>query len=574
MNSDTRSFMPLSPQSKAEVCISSNFVTFGSFPDSTAIARLVQPDTSPETPRVSNKDKAELAIMRSLPCGLLQRYYAQRDIPSRAKSGGLYALYLIGHAIYDIYFHPLRHFPGPKLQAISNIPFLSAWLAGTNVFQIQKLHEKYGDIVRTSPNALSFRDSQAWKDIYGHRTQGQKNMIKDTVFYGPPDTGNDNLLVSSDEDHTRQRRLLAHAFSEKALRDQEPLIGIYVDLLVKRLYDQVDGPTRGKVDMVKWYNFTTFDVIGDLSFGEPFNCLEKDEYHSWVSMVFQGVKGGTFLAAARYYPWISYLVSTFFIPKRLVELREENLTLSAAKVTRRIALGTNRPDFISYILKHNETEKGMARAEIDSNANILIVAGSETIATFLSGCTFYILKHREVYDKLVEVIRSTFRTEADITFSNLQTLPYLDAVVNETLRLYPPVAIGLPRKVPEGGAVLCGHYIPEGKAVSLSQYATYRSENNFYDPNSFLPERWLADPDPKFKNDNRNALQPFSFGPRNCIGRNLANSELRTILARVLWNFDLELCAESNNWAADQKVFTVWEKQPLMVKLIPLRERR
>lgn len=246
------------------------------------------------------------------------------------------------------------------------------------------------------------------------------------------------------------------------MREQEPLIGTYVDLLVNKLYEQVSGPSRGKVDMVKWYNFTTFDVIGDLSFGEPFNCLDTNHCHSWLSMVFQGVKGGTFLVAANYYPWISYIITEFFIPKHLIKMREDNLTQSAAKVKRRIAQETNRPDFISYILKHNETEKGMAKAEIDNNANILIVAGSETMATFLSGFTFYILKHRQVYEKLVHEIRSAFRTEADITFAALQTLPYLEAVVNETFRLYPPVAIGLPRIVPEGGVVVCDHFIPEG----------------------------------------------------------------------------------------------------------------
>lgn len=373
-----------------------------------------------------------------------------------------YAIYLLGHAIYDLFFHPLRRFPGPKLLAISNLPFLSWWIGGTSTFHIRKLHEKYGDIVRTSPNALSFRDPQAWKDIYGHRGQGQRNLVKDTRFYGQPHSGHDNLLIASDEDHSRQRRLLAHAFSERALREQEPLIGLYVDLLVKRLHDQVSGPSAGKVDMVKWYNFTTFDVIGDLSFGEPFNCLENDQYHSWVSMVFQGVKGGALLVAAGHYPWISYLITNFLIPKHLIRMREENLTLSAAKVNRRMEEETNRPDFISYILKHNETEKGMTKAEIETNANVLIIAGSETIATFLSGCTFYLLKNRHVYDKLVHEIRTAFRTEADITFSALQTLPYLEAVVNESFRLYPPVAIGLPRVVPEGGAMICDHYIPEG----------------------------------------------------------------------------------------------------------------
>jgi cytochrome P450 len=89
---------------------------------------------------------------------------------------------------------------------------------------------------------------------------------------------------------------------------------------------------------------------------------------------------------------------------------------------------------------------------------------------------------------------------------------------------------------------------------------------NFTSPNSYLPERWLHPTPSRFIDDNRAVLQPFSVGPRNCIGRNLAYNEMRLILARVLWNFDLELCPESENWT-EQKIFFLWEKLPLFLKL-------
>lgn len=84
-------------------------------------------------------------------------------------------------------------------------------------------------------------------------------------------------IAANDVDHTRQRRLLNHAFSEAALREQEPLMNKYFDLLIQKLYEKIDGPTNGKVNIMRWFNFITFDMIGDLCFGEDFGALAGEE---------------------------------------------------------------------------------------------------------------------------------------------------------------------------------------------------------------------------------------------------------------------------------------------------------
>jgi len=106
--------------------------------------------------------------------------------------------------------------------------------------------------------------------------------------------------------------------------------------------------------------------------------------------------------------------------------------------------------------------------------------------------------------------------------------------------------------------------------VGIPQLATYHSERNFYQAKEFHPERWLPeiwnDPSSPFFNDKREARKPFSIGPRDCIGKNLAYHEMRLILARLLWNFDLELDEKSGSWH-EQKVKALWGKRPLMVHL-------
>ena len=102
----------------------------------------------------------------------------------------------------------------------------------------------------------------------------------------------------------------------------------------------------------------------------------------------------------------------------------------------------------------------------------------------------------------------------------------------------------------------------------MQKYATSYDPANFARPEAFVPERWLPNPPAEFANDNREAHAPFSLGPRNCIGRNLAYSEMRLIMAKIVWNFDFELDKERcGNWICDQKIFGLWEKNPLYVKL-------
>ena len=79
------------------------------------------------------------------------------------------------------------------------------------------------------------------------------------------------------------RRLLSHAFSDKALKEQEVILQTHVDELVRGLKDLVNGPENGKTNIVNWYFWIAFDNIGDLSFGESFHCLTTAQYHPWVA---------------------------------------------------------------------------------------------------------------------------------------------------------------------------------------------------------------------------------------------------------------------------------------------------
>lgn len=370
----------------------------------------------------------------------------------------------MGLIVYNVFFHALAKYPGPVTMAATRLPYMRMILAGKSAQSVRTLHEMYGDVVRVAPDELSFIDGDAWKAIYGTRP-GHGQKPKDRRFYPPTAGGLPSILLSDDADHSRFRRLLSHAFSDSSLRGQEPTINKYVDLLIQRLRESANNGKKA-LDMVSWYNFTTFDIIGDLAFGEPFDCLKNSTYHQWVSIVFSHVNLGAYTNVARRFPG-SELIRPLITPKRVMEQRNLHMRLTLEKVKGRLTKSNERPDFYGNILKHQGTEKEFSFGEMVTNANTLIIAGSETTATLLSGVTYLLLTNPRVLLKLQHEVRGAFQTDKEITLESCNKLEYIHAVLTEALRVYPPVAVGLPRIVDAQGDMVAGHWVPGGVGTNL-----------------------------------------------------------------------------------------------------------
>ncbi|KAF2711581.1 benzoate 4-monooxygenase cytochrome P450 [Pleomassaria siparia CBS 279.74] len=475
---------------------------------------------------------------------------------------------------YNIFLHPLRSYPGPILCAASVLPLHKVSLDGYYHTWLHDLHKTYGPVVRHAPNNLSFIEPEVWNEIYGHKStplfQKSFEAYGPDIFGGIPEPG---LLRANDVSHARQRKLVAHAFSDKALHDQQHLLKHYVELLVRKLKEAIQTDPNSKVDMVNWYNFTTFDIMSDLTFGEPLKLLEESTYSPWVRSVFANVRLLQVGETIRAWPGLEIL-SKVIAGKTMMAKRKLHMQHAIDRVEKRMALKTDRPDIWTHVLRHNGSAegkgKGLTQKEMYSNSGLFMVAGTETTATLLSGLTYYLLKNPKKLERLNKEIREAFAKSEDMTMTTLGQLAYMNACISEGLRIYPPVPGKLPRLAPKGGAMLRGKFIPEGTTVAMVQYPAYHSESNFKDPDSFIPERWLPEGAEEYGTDHRGIVQPFSVGPRSCVGKNLAMHEMRLVLASVIWNFDMQLCEESDTWA-DQKVYILWEKVPLMVRLQPVR---
>lgn len=307
---------------------------------------------------------------------------------------------------------------------------------------------------------------------------------------------------------------------------------------------------------------------GDLAFGESFDCLKHEKNHSWVQMVFGNLQGVVFKnALSRFLPVDSIL--PYLLPPKTQKMINDHWTATQEKLQRRIAKGTSRPDFLTPILENNKG-KGLTEGEIESNASLFIIAGSDSIATALAGVTWYLLKYPKVMQKLREELDQAFHTEADITVQNAEQLPYLAAVMDEAMRIYPVALAGQASIIPPEGDDVAGHWLPGGTGVCMNQYAVYRSATNFTEPDLFAPERWLGDA--RFAADKKDAFHPFSMGARNCIGKKIGLAVPLLTLAKMMWHFDMELSTETDpNWV-DQRVYIVWQKKPLIVELKPRRK--
>ncbi|KAI5366517.1 Putative cytochrome P450 [Septoria linicola] len=468
--------------------------------------------------------------------------------------------------IYNIWFHPLRKFPGPLASRASALPYIRQNLNGDSIFWTIKLHEKYGEVVRFTPNQLSFSGADAYRDLYGFKKAGNASLQKDPDFYINPSSEVRDLINSNDEDHARMRRIFSNAFSDRALKLQEPLFLVHIDKLVSKIRE---GPGK-KQNLVQLYNFTTFDIMGDLTFGEPLGMLDDSSYHPWVAAIISSFRFGVYLHSIRYFPAVEALLTKYCIPRSLREKMKLHKEFSVQRVDRRLEKVDARPDIWGLVLEKVQYH-GLSREEMYTNADLFMLAGTETTATLLSGLTFHLLASPTKLETLTREIRSAFAQEEEITVERLQALRYLNACLEEGLRMYPPVAQGLPRKCPPGApTIVDGHQVPAGSTVQVSNLAAFRNPNNFRDPYAFVPERWLTDlPEGAlFLHDKKHAFQPFSLGPRACLGKNMAYHEMRLILTKLLFNFDLALCEESRQWI-DQKIFIMWDKPQLFVQFQP-----
>ncbi|KAL5435507.1 Cytochrome P450 monooxygenase orf9 [Paraphaeosphaeria minitans] len=474
----------------------------------------------------------------------------------------LCVIYASAYMTYNIYFHPLARFPGPFWARSTLLWRLFHTMGGRFHRAIDREHKRYGPVFRVAPNELSFSSVSSWKAIYGHQPPGKQPHIK-SEFYNMYGSGYKSLCVGSERDPTRHvamKRNLTSAFSTRALLEQEDIVDRCVNEFVTTIGAAEGAHTTG-LNMTKWYEMISFDILGEMAFGESFHAVESGHPHFWSELIVSHLYFITVLDNLRRYPLFA-TIGRFLLPFATTSVRDKHSGFTREKVDRRLAAKAPRTDFMTTLISKVSSGE-IEKEEMTAHASTLVIAGGETTSTFLAAVTYYLLSTPKTYHCLQREIREAFDSYEDIDASSAQKLPYLQAVIAEGLRMYPPGSQGFPRV--SSGVEIDGHWVPAGAEMYTSAWTVTHDAKYFPEPFVFNPERWI---DPHAI-DVKEASQPFSLGPRGCLGRNFAYVEMNLILAKMHWTYDFDLVDKELDWEANSHIHVMWWKPDLWVRLVP-----
>ena len=302
-------------------------------------------------------------------------------------------------------------------------------------------------------------------------SSGHEKFPKNPTWFKKYPNGVHTLHSASNHKHAELRRKLSPAFSAKALREQEPIIQTTVDLFVTRLRENAKGSSV--INLKDWFNYLSFDVTGQVTFSESFGCLDNDRYHHWADALQKWFKVLALNATARFFPILQPLIS-HLLPTSLWAKRQNHLSQVQQVVHARFKQGRNmeQTDLLACASKEKGT-LNLSDEEIEALMSVTILAGSEATATSLSSIAHHLLQAPTDLLRLTSEIRTAFSNESEITIESVAHLPYLNAVIDESLRLGSSIPGLLTRIVPAPGAFVCGYWLPTGvsKLIEYDQFS-------------------------------------------------------------------------------------------------------
>lgn len=327
-----------------------------------------------------------------------------------------------------------------------------------------------------------------------------------------------------------------------------------------------------KVNMTDWMNWFAFDVMGDLAFGRAFNVTEEGKPHWFVELLHEQAKP---VGAAMLVPWIIHLAAQL---PAWINPMTKMLEYSLECVDERMAREPDEPDVMSHIIEAGPffEDPVLERLLLMGDSRLIIVAGSDTTATTLVYIAYYLATQPAVAKKLrAEFTEHQIANDDSFSIAGLAHLGYLNGIINEALRLHPPVPGGLLRDTPADGLQVGDVYIPPNTTVVTPMYTIQRCKccrnrsckdvllthsaapRAFVKPNDFIPERWSTQPELIL---NKEAWFPFNIGRYGCIGKQLALNELRTVVTKLVLDFDITLAPGETGYDLMEKskdIFTM-----------------
>ncbi|KAG5732235.1 Benzoate 4-monooxygenase [Termitomyces sp. T112] len=487
--------------------------------------------------------------------------------------------------------HNARALPGPWLARFSDLWLGLVSKAGHRSETIHKLHLKHGPFVRIAPNHVSIAHPEALQVVYAHGNGALKSDFYDafvSIRRGIFNTRDRN-------EHTRKRKFVAHIFSQKSVVEFEPHIRLHIAALVNqwdRLFNLAvkgekgteGGGWQGRngrlyLDCLLWANYLAFDIVGDLAFGAPFGMIQaakdiakvpKNQSQEQAMSSYGKASRPEDVAEVPAVKILNgrgeYSMSLGVLPTRWRPFarmipwyrrgEKDVKTLAGIAimaVKNRLMFDSDRVDLLAK-LKNSKDSNGnyMSREEVTAEALTLLIAGSDTTSNSTCAIIYHLASNPSIQHKLQRELDEQLGPASDddfaLTADQVKSLPYLDACINEGLRIHSTSSLGLPRVIPQGGLTILGTHFPEGTVVSVPSYTIHRDTDTWgedveiYRPERFLDSESETDSESKEKQEKiQRCFNPFSLGPRACVGRNLAFLELQMIVGSLMRRYEFVL---------------------------------
>ncbi|KAF5520379.1 Cytochrome P450 monooxygenase lolP1 [Colletotrichum aenigma] len=390
----------------------------------------------------------------------------------------------------------LRHIPGPPGAAFSKWWMLRNTLGGQMHLALKRACDDYGPVVRIGPNDLVTNDAELLRRMWAVRSPYRKGAWYQAVRFDPT---RDNIIsMRNDHDHNELRAKMAIGYSGKENEGLESTVDIQIQSLVRLIEEKYVSTAVNfrPVDLCRKIQYLTLDIITSLAFGYHFGYLEQDaDVHQYIQTTEESMP----------------VMMTLTVFPQLAKLLQSPLFRRAMPSEHdRVGFG----QFIA-VAKRVVAERLMS----DKTAKRRDMLGS-----FLAhGLT---------------------REEAEAG-----DLRYLQAVIKEGLRVFPPVTGLMSATVPKGGDFMHGMSIPEGADIGWTAFGVLRSKT-VYGPDAdvFRPERWLEAEDDQLKSMTAQWELVFKYGKWQCLGKTVALLEMNKVFVELLRRFDFALTDPTKSW--------------------------
>ncbi|KAI9247518.1 cytochrome P450 [Phascolomyces articulosus] len=469
-----------------------------------------------------------------------------------------FVIYWMILVLHNAFLGPLSNIPGPRiLKFFSRLFVLRREPPGTNFKKLKEWQNQYGRVVRIGPNTIAISNKHMLQQVLLH-----DDLPKGPAYRRIEKLGNTMFFTDDKLLHRKLRRIISPAFSTKYIKSLEPYILSSNKSFLKRIDNDIKkckcnvsrNERYGIVDIWKVLNYLMLDIIGETAFGQSFGLLENND-HVVPRTIAQTLETISYISASPIFGLIKAAIS--FSDVRTANNKMQEFMKSI--IMERLHGGdeVHRNDILQILIDsqkaHNIQDKLTADA-IAQETIVFLIAGSETTSGTIGFALIELLKNPQKLNLLRDEIDQIKleQEQALLCHHQLKNLPYLNGVINETMRLNFIAPGGIERKV-DTDMVLGGHlFVPEGTIVQCNIHAVQRDPDYWPKPNEFIPERWLAGSDIPADHE---AFFPFSAGSRICIGNAFALHEMRVTLANLIKSYDIVAIPEELQASDERRAF-------------------